>query len=126
MYNPNEECKIMIDTLKNLCEQKGMKPHALAKKAGISTSTISYIMSGKTKPQIYTILTLCNALEVNLSELFNRDPEVLPEEQAEKEMKTVSSSDEEKMLTCYRCLSDGKKKLLRHYAEMLVQYEDEL
>ena len=27
MYNPNEECKIMIDTLKNLCEQKGMKPH---------------------------------------------------------------------------------------------------
>lgn len=48
-----------------------MTPHALANKAGISTSTISYLVNGKTKPQIYTILMLCNVLEVRISDLFD-------------------------------------------------------
>ena len=59
MYDPDEECKAMIATIKRLCEQKNMTPHALAKEAGISTSTISYLVNGKTKPQVYTILMLC-------------------------------------------------------------------
>lgn len=64
MYNPEEECKAMAAALKKMCEQRGMSPHALAKKAGISTSTMSYIMKGETRPQVYTILLLCNALGV--------------------------------------------------------------
>lgn len=48
MYDPDEECKAMIATIKRLCEQKNMTPHALAKEAGISTSTISYLVNGKT------------------------------------------------------------------------------
>ena len=47
MYDPDEKCKEMISTLKRLCKQKGIKPHVLAKEAGISTSTISYLVNGK-------------------------------------------------------------------------------
>lgn len=54
MYDPDEECKAMIAEIKRLCEQMNLTPHALAKEAGISTSTISYLMNGKTKPQVYT------------------------------------------------------------------------
>lgn len=62
MYDPDEKCKSMIATIKELCEQKNMTPHALAKEAGISTSTISYLINRKANPQIYTILILCNVL----------------------------------------------------------------
>lgn len=72
MYNPDEECKTMVAALKKLCEQKGMSPHALAKEAGISTSTISYLMKGKTKPQVYTILELCNVLGISISVVRSR------------------------------------------------------
>lgn len=42
MYNPDEECKAMVAALKKLCEQRGVSLHTVARKAGISTSTMSY------------------------------------------------------------------------------------
>ena len=119
MYNPDEECKAMVAALKKLCEQKGMSPHALAKEAGISTSTISYLMKGKTRPQVYTVLELCNVLGVSINELFSRaDTDVT----AETGIQYITC-DEKKLLDCYRGLSDKKKELLRIYVDMLRQYE---
>ena len=119
MYNPDEECKAMVAALKKLCEQKGMSPHALAKEAGISTSTISYLMKGKTRPQVYTLLELCNVLGVSINELFDRpDTDVSTETGIQ-----YITCDEKKLLDCYRGLSDKKKELLRIYVDMLRQYE---
>lgn len=119
MYNPDEECKAMVAELKKLCEQKGISPHALAKEAGISTSTMSYLMKGKTKPQVYTVLELCNVLGVRISDLFDRPDTDVSAETG----KQYITCDEEKLLNCYRGLSDRKKKLLRIYVDMLRQYE---
>ena len=120
MYNPDEECKAMVAALKKLCEQKGMSPHALAKEAGISTSTISYLMKGKTRPQVYTVLELCNVLGVSINELFSRpDTDVSTETGIQ-----YITCDEKKLLDCYRGLSDKKKGLLRIYVDMLRQYEE--
>ena len=119
MYNPDEECKAMVAALKKLCEQKGMSPHAMAKEAGISTSTISYLMKGKTRPQVYTVLELCNVLGVSINELFSRaDTDVT----AETGIQYITC-DEKKLLDCYRGLSDKKKELLRIYVYMLRQYK---
>ena len=119
MYNPDEECKAMVAALKKLCEQKGMSPHALAKEAGISTSTISYLMKGKTRPQVYTVLELCNVLGVSINELFSRpDTDVT----AETGIQYITC-DEKNLLDCYRGLSDKKKELLRIYVDMLRWYE---
>lgn len=123
MYDPDEECKEMIATIKRLCEQKNMTPHALAKEAGISTSTISYLVNGKTKPQVYTILMLCNVLEVRISDLF--DNGVVSTEISESGVQYITC-EEEKLLNCYRVLSDKKRKLLRIYVDMLRRYDDEL
>ena len=119
MYNPDEECKAMVAALKKLCEQKGMSPHALAKEAGISTSTISYLMKGKTRPQVYTVLELCNVLGVSINELFDRPDADMS---AETGIQYITC-DEKKLLDCYRGLSDKKKELLRIYVDMLRQYE---
>ena len=123
MYDPNEKCKAMIATIKRLCEQKNMTPHALAKEAGISTSTISYLVNGKTKPQVYTILMLCNVLGVRISDLF--DNSAMLTEISSSGVQYITC-EEEKLLDCYRGLSDEKRKLLRIYVDMLRQYEDEL
>lgn len=47
MYNPNTERKAIIDRLKMIYKIKGMKSNELARKAGIASSTISYILKGK-------------------------------------------------------------------------------
>lgn len=130
MYNPDEECKAMIATIKRLCGQKSMTPHALAKKAGISTSTISYLVSGKTKPQVYTVLVLCNVLGVTMGELFD-NKEVMPienvvhTETSGSELRCMTC-EEEKLLDCYRGLSDKKRELLKIFVDMLRQYNDGL
>lgn len=123
MYDPDEECKSMIATIKKLCEQKNMTPHALAKEAGISASTISYLVNGKTKPQVYTILMLCNVLGVRISDLF--DVNVVSTEISGSGVQYITC-EEEKLLDCYRGLSDKKREFLRIYVDMLLQYEDEL
>lgn len=71
MYDPDEACRMMAEKIKGICAQKGMTPYALAKKAGISTSATSYLLEGKTKPQVYTLLLVCNALDVTVGELFD-------------------------------------------------------
>ena len=101
MYDPDKECKEMIETVKRLCEQKNITPHALAKQAGISTSTISYLVNGKTKPQVYTVLLLCNVLGVRISDLFDT---VATTEISESRVQYITY-DEEKLLECYRELS---------------------
>ena len=123
MYDPDEECKAMIAAIKRLCEQKNMTPHALAKEAGISTSTISYLVNGKTKPQVCTVLLLCNVLGVRISDLF--DNNVVSTEISELGVQYITC-DEEKLLNCYRELSYRKKELLKIYVDMLQRYDDEL
>lgn len=121
MYDPDEECKAMIAALKRLCEQKNMTPYALAKEAGISTSTISYLVNGKTKPQVYTVLMLCNVLGVKISDLF--DSNVVSTEISESRMQYITC-EEGRLLDSYRGLSDKKKELLRIFVDMLCQYDD--
>lgn len=117
MYEPDEECRKMISVLEKLCEKKSISPHALAKKAGISTSTMSYIMNGKTKPQVYTVLQLCNALDVRMSDLFDSRNE-------EPQAAEYLTYKEKELLDSYRLFSDRKKELLRIYIDMLQSYED--
>lgn len=123
MYDPDIECKAMIAAIKRLCEKKNMTPHALAKEAGISTSTISYLVNGKTKPQVCTVLMLCNVLGVRISDLF--DNSVVSTKISESGVQYITC-EEEKLLNCYRRLSDRKKELLRIYVDMLGRYDDEL
>lgn len=112
VYNPDEEYERMLVALKKFREKKGLSANGLAKKAGISTSTMSYLVNGRTKPQLYTLLVICNVLGISIGDLFEGEG-CSPEEEKE----------EEKLLACYRQLSDEKKKMLQTYVEMLREYE---
>lgn len=126
MYNPDEECKKIIDKIRIICRQKGITAYALAKKANISTSTVSYILNGKTKPQIYTLFQLCNALEASIHELLEHsDTENTVSGQSysrNKLSETGLTADEEKLVECYRYLPEKKKEWLKMCMDMLRQY----
>ena len=70
MYNPDEEYQRMLEKFKIICRQKNKTQYALAKATGVSDSSIWNIMNGVSKPYVYTMLLLCEALEISMGELF--------------------------------------------------------
>lgn len=111
MYNPEQACDQMIEVLNRICQEKNISWNTLAKEAGLSSSTISYLMRGKSRPQVYTMLMLCNVLGVKFSDLFE-------EIEAADE-----SKNEEKLIMLYRGLTDEKREMLRTYIDMLSKYQ---
>ena len=69
-----EKAAMRIDYLR--CEQS-LSMRELAKKSGISISTMVDIISKKKIPNIYTLHNICNALNISLSDFFDFDEEVI-------------------------------------------------
>ena len=113
-YNPEEKCEQLVENIKLLCKERAISYYALAQKADISTSALHSMMTGKTKPYMYTVYTLCNALEIPISELL------IAEECEEQEVLTF---DELQMLAVYRQLSVGEKDLIHDVVKLLQGYE---
>lgn len=66
-------------------------------------------MTGKTKPYVYTLILICNALEIPLATIFEESGNV--------------NSEEQEIVESYRMMGIEKRKLLRLYIEMLLQYK---
>lgn len=113
-YNPEEKCEQLVENIKLLCKERAISYYALAQKADISTSALHSMMTGKTKPYMYTVYKLCNALEIPISE------QLIDEECEEKEVLTF---DELQMLAVYRQLSVGEKDLIHDVVKLLQGYE---
>ena len=113
-YNPEEKCEQLVENIKLLCKERAISYYALAQKADISTSALHSMMTGKTKPYMYTVYKLCNALEIPISELL------IDEECEEQEVLTF---DELQMLAVYRQLSVGEKDLINDVVKLLQGYE---
>ena len=54
-----------------------MSIRSLAKKSGVSYSTLFDIINGNKIPSIYTLDCICSALDVSLSDFFDFDDEVI-------------------------------------------------
>lgn len=113
-YNPEEKYEQLVENIKLLCKERAISYYALAQKADISTSALHSMMTGKTKPYMYTVYKLCNALEIPISELL------IDEECEEQEVLTF---DELQMLAVYRQLSVGEKDLIHDVVKLLQGYE---
>lgn len=111
MYNPDEDYQVMLAKLKTICQNKNITQYALAKATGMSTSSLSCLMRGETKPYIYTVLIICDALNVTIADLLGRQE---------------FDEDLEDLIEAYRGLSPEKKRMLKVYMDMLLQYSGEL
>ena len=77
-----KEQRILVNRIAQLCQNKGYSYYKLAYKASIPFSTLINIVEGKSKnPGIFTIMKICDALEVSLRDFFDtKDFELIVQE----------------------------------------------
>jgi len=64
------QIELVIQRLRDEREKKGISQMDLSFKAGLSQNQVNYIETGKRTPNLYTILSICKALEINPAVLF--------------------------------------------------------
>lgn len=107
MYNVEAKCVELSRKFREISEANGSTPYKLARKAGISSSTISGFLKGKSKPRIDTLLIICNQLGIFMEE---------------RESMEQYARDEQELVKAYRSLSKEKRKQLSTYVKMLQEY----
>ncbi|MBQ4152932.1 MAG: helix-turn-helix transcriptional regulator [Oscillospiraceae bacterium] len=66
--------EVIVKRLLSLCQEHHTNPHALAKMAGIPSSSIKNILYGKSQNTgVITIKKLCDGLDITLGEFFNTE-----------------------------------------------------
>ena len=103
----------MMNKVREICNQRGLSYYFLAKATGLSPSSISCLMRGETKPYLYTILRICEAIDISVEDLTQY------EEESENE-------EEKQLLRTFRRLSPEKQKLLKTYIKMLQDYSGKM
>lgn len=115
-YNPEQKCEDLIRKLREQCGSHNISYYALAKEADVSTSTLHALMAGKTKPYMYTVYKLCNALDISIRDIL--DDKDMPENTTELSAKECD------IISSYRKFSRSKKRMLEMYMRMLEQFEE--
>ena len=82
----------------------------------MSTSTLHALMAGKTKPYMYTVYKICNALDISIMDLLD--------DEDMSENTTELSAKEREIISTYRKYSRSKKRMLEMYMRMLEQFEE--
>ena len=59
--------------IKELMRKRSLTQYALAKKSGLSPSTLNTILAGKTPGRIDMILNICRGLEIEMTEFYDID-----------------------------------------------------
>ena len=63
---------VLIQRIVTLCNQKGMTHYKLSYKSTVPLTTITNILNGtSSNPGIFTIMKICDGLEMSMDEFFN-------------------------------------------------------
>ena len=68
--NVTDQIKYIIKRLREEREKRRISQIDLSFKAGLSQNLVNYIETGKRTPNLYTILSICKALDINPAVLF--------------------------------------------------------
>ena len=69
-----EQNTVLANRLKEVCEEKNISYSTLAEKSGVPVRRIYRLASGMTSnPGIYTMMSICDGLEISLDEFFGTD-----------------------------------------------------
>lgn len=111
----------MVSKIEKICEERGITYNSLAQQAGISNSTLSYLLRGISRPNLHTVLQVCNALDVSLNDLID---ETEYDRIFSGRVVGECASDEkgQMILQRYQSLSARKQALLELYLDMIEWY----
>ena len=67
-------CSVLAERIQLVMNERGMTQADLARKTGMTTSNIAYIVNGKTKdPRLSSVVSIARALNVSLSYLVGKE-----------------------------------------------------
>lgn len=69
----DDRMKLVSQRLKNARKTAGMTQLELSLQSGVSQNMITYIEQGKRGPTLRTVLKLCEALGISISDLIDSD-----------------------------------------------------
>lgn len=101
---------MLKDKLSVLIKERGIKPHALARETGVTSSTIDDLLKGKTNELnigVDKVLRIANYFGITVEELYDRAPAAL-------------SLDERSLLSLFDNLNEEGRERLLIYAQDLV------
>jgi len=67
----------MIFRLREILKEKGFTIAQFAERVGISQSNLSNYMSGKISPTLDTLSKIADALDIEISELFRKEEDII-------------------------------------------------
>ena len=91
--------------IKELLSARNWSINKLAYEAGLTTSTLYSIMDGTNKPTITTIESLCEALDISLSDFFKES--------------TSTADDQDVVIIMYKSLSKRDKYIVKSILSIL-------
>ncbi len=97
-----------IDKLRN---ESHISEYKLCQRAGIGTSTISSMRIRKTWPKVQTMIAICEALDVTLSDFFKTEEDSISSEDLSKQ--------ERELISFSRGMAQRDKEALIKYAEAI-------
>lgn len=110
-----------MNNMRVIRKQKKMTMKQLGKEVGVSESTISLYENGKHEPDLITIGRIADVLGVSVDQLLGRD-----ETQSKEDEKFYLSSDEYRLIQCYRAIApEGKEKVQSYVSDIFVLYSSE-
>lgn len=115
MYDIGKTCGDVIGRIKAACDERSLTYRAAALRADVSPSAMYKLMDGATVPYLDTLLKLCNALDVSVSDLLGESRGGVCD--------SSRPSEEDRVAAAYRRLSREKRELLKLYLAMLLQYD---
>lgn len=91
----------ILERIKSLQKQRGWSNYQLAQEAAMTQSTLTNMFSRNTMPSITTLISICDAFEISLSQFFCED-----------ETTPILSYEEIKLIQKYRQLSKKNKNAI--------------
>lgn len=91
----------ILKRIKELQKERGWTNYQLAQEATMTQSTLTNMFARKTLPSVTTLIAICDAFELTLSEFFS-----------ENETTLILSNDETQLIQKYRQLSKKNKNII--------------
>ena len=94
----------VLDKINELCIKEGWSHYELAKRANIPQSRLSNLFNRTNQPTISTLIRLCDALDITMSQFFSEDNKHLD-----------LNTDQEEILNLWDSLPARNKEIAKAY-----------
>lgn len=99
----------VLKRIEELCEKEGWSHYVLAKRSGISQSTISNMFSRTNQPTFATVARICDAFGITMAQFFDSAQHL------------DLTADQEDILCMFDAMPAQKRELVKAFMNGLIQ-----